>query len=64
MNKYEEIVKKQIAAKVGYNKVYREKKRQQGIAVTQFICPIVLKDQVRQFIKEQSAILNTTKEKV
>jgi hypothetical protein len=49
--------------RINYNKTYIQRKKQQGIIFHSFLVRRDLVEQVKQFIREQTALLNTTKEK-
>lgn len=56
----EELKRKRII----YNKRYVDGQKRQGVIIRSFQLPKAIVEQVKQFIKEQSALLNaTTKEK-
>jgi hypothetical protein len=50
--------------KAQYNKTYIQRKKDKGILWHSFLVRKELVEQVKHFIKEQTALLNTTKEKV
>ena len=48
--------------RVKWNKTYIDGQKRKGVIIRSFRLPRVLVDQVKQYIKEQSAILNNTRQ--